>query len=101
MARVGMEGPAPRFRVTWLDTLISLAVPGAGMLLLVVWASLPPQTTAYLQTRAVLLWQFLQRAGLEWVVPAVCLTVLGFFIAATVRLLRPAYRRSRIVRVIS
>jgi hypothetical protein len=100
MARVERERPAPRFRVTWLDTLISLAVPGAGMALLVAWSSLPPQAVAFLQTRAVLLWQFLQRTGLDWVVPAGCLVILGFFIVMTVRLLRPAYRRPRIVRLV-
>ena len=98
MSRVQAATPTPRFRVTWLEALISLAIPGAGMLLLVAWASLPPQAVAHLQTRVVLFWEFLQRAGLDWAVPAGGLVILGLFIGMTVRLLRPAYRRSRIVR---
>jgi hypothetical protein len=101
MARVQAEVPAPRFRVTWLDTLVSLVIPGTGMLLLVVWSSLPPQTAAYLQTRVVLLWQFLQRTRLDWAVLGVVLMIVGLLIGMTVRLLRPVYRRSRIVRTIS
>ncbi len=99
-ARVRSEVPAGRFRITWLDTLISVAIPGTGMLLLVAWSSLPPQAAAYLQTRAMLGWQFLQRSGLGWVFPAAALGVVGAFIGMTVRLLRPAYRRSKIVRTI-
>ena len=99
MERVRAESPAPRFRVTWLDTLISLVVPGAGMLLLFTWASLPPQAVAYLQTRTVLLWQFLQRVQLGWVVPATGLLIVGIFTAMTFRLVRPAFRRARIVRM--
>jgi hypothetical protein len=99
MHRVQAEAPTARFRVSWLEALISLVVPGMGMLLLVAWSSLPPQAVAYLQTRAVLFWQFIQRAGLGWVLPAGGLTIVGLFIGMTVRLLRPAYRRSRVIRI--
>ena len=100
MTRVRAAAPAPRFRVTWLEALISLCVPGAGMLALVIWASLPPQTLAYLQTRLVLFWQFLQRSRLDWAVPACGAAVVVLLLWMTFRLLKPRYRRPRVVPVI-
>jgi hypothetical protein len=93
--------PAARFRISWLDWLVSLAVPAAGILLMVAWASLPPQAVAYLQVRALLGWQFLQRVGLEWLPLAAALVVVGFFVEMTIRLVRPPHRRPRLIRTIS
>ena len=100
MRRVRAESPAPRFRVTWRDYLISLLIPGTGLGLLLAWSSLPPQTAAYIQTRVVLLWQFAQRSRLDWAVFLVGLMLLGFLVGMTIRLLRPAYRRPRLVRTL-
>jgi hypothetical protein len=97
MTRIRGIAPAPRFRVSWLEPLISLFIPGAGILSLIVWASLPPQTVAYLQSRAVLLWQFLQRSQLDWVVLVSGLMVVVLFFVMILRLLRPRYRRSKVV----
>jgi hypothetical protein len=98
MLRVRAAAPSPRFRVGWLDYVTSLAASGTAVVLLIAWSSLPPHALPYLQTRAVLVWQFLQRARVDWILPAAGLAVLALFAAMTARLLRPAARRLRLVR---
>ncbi len=100
MSRVRAAAPAQRFRVSWLEVLVSLFVPGSGLLALVAWASLPAQTAAYLQDRLAVLWQFLQRTGLDWALLACGLSAVVFFFAMTLRFFRPRYRRPKVVPVI-
>ncbi len=100
MSRVRAAAPAPRFRVSWLEVLVSLFVPGSGLLALVAWASLPAQTAAYLQDRLAVLWQFLQRTGLDWALLACGLSAVVFFFAMALRFFRPRYRRPKVVPVI-
>ena len=97
MTRIRGLTPAPRFHVSWLEPLISLFIPGVGILLLILWTSLPPQAVAYLQSRTILLWQFLQRSQLDWAVLACGLMMIVSFFVMTLRLLQPHYRRPRVV----
>ena len=97
MTRIRGLAPTPRFRVTWLDALVSLFIPGVGILLLIAWTSLPPQAVVYLQTRIILFWEFLQRSGLDWAVLVCGLTMVVLFFVMTFRLLKPRYRRAKVV----
>ncbi len=100
MSRVRASVLAPRFRVTWREALISLFIPCAGIFGLIFWASLPPQGLAYIQTRLLLLWHFLQRSGLDWVVFASGAAIVAAMVWMIFLMLKPHFRRPRVMPII-
>lgn len=75
LARIRTE-PAPRFRPTWTDVLLSLALT---LSLLAAWLGLqelPPMVRIQLRIQSILLWQRLL-VNADWLIPAVFLIAGG------------------------
>jgi hypothetical protein len=85
MARVRALAPLPRFRLSWVDGLVSLFIAGMIGLMVLLWQLLPPQLA--LQTRLQFLY-LLQRVNVTVLQGALlggaALAVLAVLIAAVV-----------------
>ena len=85
MARVRALAPLPRFRLSWVDGLVSLFIAGMTGLIVLLWQLLPPQLA--LQTRLQFLY-LLQRVDVTLLQAALlggaALTVLAVLIAVVV-----------------
>lgn len=62
MARIQSLEPVPRFRLSWLDYVVSLFVAGMVGLILLLPRTVPPQVGAQLQVQFWLLQQYLSFA---------------------------------------
>jgi hypothetical protein len=87
MARI-RTAPAPRFRLTWADGVLSLALTLSLLAAWIGFQALPAMARIQLRIQGILLWQrFLVNA--DWLIPTLCILVggtLGLF--AVVNLLR-------------